>query len=409
MLNWISSATADLVEENVLTDGELKRCKLCKVSAAYSKRRIRIHIRQHLVLMFCKCGFHHASRDSLYVHQRRTGRTEAHGGADGPVYAVDARSYGDFCAHMQWESPPAFESRNTLLPITNRDSRIRAVQVEPFLPGYKIPRLQQVAEPAPARRPPISKRVAHKDLMAPPLPPLLEEPAPAGQLAETAVDTAELPPLPEEPAPARQPAETAVYMETAELPPLPEDPPVGTPGYGEPLPPPEEPAAARQPAETAAGAAESPPLPEDDPAGTPTRGELPPPEEPAPARQPVELEAPVELDQHRRDRERRPRRHRSPMEIQSPPRRRYVTRTEPPLLVAERGATRPKGWWDSDAARRTRGLHIQFLQNELRELDRAIIARREDGSYRDEPGRQAEMDALEQEAGRYYRAIRDLQ
>jgi len=127
MLQWLTDSTLKAVEDNILGEEDARTCGLCADSATYSKRRIRIHLRQHLCLWYCQCGFHHPSRDSVYVHQKKHGRTDEHGGADGPVYAVDAASYSDFCDHLGWRTPPEFGHRNTTLLVTRPEQQIRAV------------------------------------------------------------------------------------------------------------------------------------------------------------------------------------------------------------------------------------------------------------------------------------------
>ena len=49
---WVSRSTKEEVERAVV-DGQ--SCRLCEFST--SKRRIRIHIRQHYCMHFCQCGF----------------------------------------------------------------------------------------------------------------------------------------------------------------------------------------------------------------------------------------------------------------------------------------------------------------------------------------------------------------
>ena len=154
MLNWLTTNTTEKVEANIKGEGERKQCKLCRDSGFFSKRRIRIHIRQHLCLMYCKCGFHHPSRDVVYCHQRRLDRTEEHGGADGPVYSVDKDSYTDFCAHMEWKEPAPYGSLNGMLPTLDDGVQVRAV----------------LAEPTVVRRPRIHSRVATKEMVDPPRP-----------------------------------------------------------------------------------------------------------------------------------------------------------------------------------------------------------------------------------------------
>ena len=51
MLNWVSAAVNEKVENHITGDAERRRCQLCKDATQFSRRRIRIHVRQHFCLM----------------------------------------------------------------------------------------------------------------------------------------------------------------------------------------------------------------------------------------------------------------------------------------------------------------------------------------------------------------------
>lgn len=97
-LKWISDSTLKLIADNV--DGKGKtRCGLCNLEFP-SKRRLRKHVKQHLLRMFCRCGFQSMSRDMVYQHQKSQYR-ESHG-RPGDVYEVDESSFPSFEEYIGW-------------------------------------------------------------------------------------------------------------------------------------------------------------------------------------------------------------------------------------------------------------------------------------------------------------------
>ena len=101
-LKWLSEASLKSIEQGI----EGTACKLCGYRT--SRRRIRMHTRQHFVRMFCPCTYQNASRDSAYDHQIAHQRTEEHGGHEGRIYMVDEENYPAFCTFMKWQAPPPF-------------------------------------------------------------------------------------------------------------------------------------------------------------------------------------------------------------------------------------------------------------------------------------------------------------
>ena len=84
-------------------------CKICRWSAA--KRRVQIHIKQHIVQMYCPCGYNKVSRDAVYDHQashQAEGHT-GHGPRAGYIFQVDLASYHYWSTKvMGWTNPPSF-------------------------------------------------------------------------------------------------------------------------------------------------------------------------------------------------------------------------------------------------------------------------------------------------------------
>jgi len=76
--------------------GEAYECALCNFYG--SKKRVRVHVKQHFYLYFCACGRMGHSRDGIYEHQRlclEKGRI-GHGSSPGDIYEVDLDNYPSF-------------------------------------------------------------------------------------------------------------------------------------------------------------------------------------------------------------------------------------------------------------------------------------------------------------------------
>ena len=105
-VEWVSRAT----KEQSVKNGQA--CRLCQFET--SKRRIRIHVRQHFCMHFCQCGFRHLSRDQVADHQRTT-RRPGHARESCTVYMVAEDQYAAFSREMGWPQESNF---GPLLPIT---------------------------------------------------------------------------------------------------------------------------------------------------------------------------------------------------------------------------------------------------------------------------------------------------
>ena len=151
-VEWVTRQTKDLVERAVVNG---RTCGLCQYET--SKRRIRIHIRQHYVMHFCQCGYQNVSRDQVAEHQKTTKRA-GHTRANCSVYMVSESQFPAFKKFMKWPSSKSF---GQLLPAkisqskvkietkytTEPKSKVNAVEDKemgitpmPLITGYRIPR-----------------------------------------------------------------------------------------------------------------------------------------------------------------------------------------------------------------------------------------------------------------------------
>ena len=89
---------------------EEKQCRLCNYVT--SKRRIRIHNRQHSCMHFCHCGYKNISRDQVAEHQKYT-QQPGHAREICRVYTVEEDQFPFFRKFMEW---PGDTPLGALLP-----------------------------------------------------------------------------------------------------------------------------------------------------------------------------------------------------------------------------------------------------------------------------------------------------
>ena len=106
---WMTREMKEKVEAAV--KGE-RQCRLCDYKT--SKRRIRIHIRQHYCMHFCQCGYKNISRDQVAEHQKYT-RQPGHTREVCRVFMVEKDQFPSFRKYMKWPEDMSF---GTLLPVT---------------------------------------------------------------------------------------------------------------------------------------------------------------------------------------------------------------------------------------------------------------------------------------------------
>ena len=154
---WVSRRTKDAIEKAV-RDGQ--GCKLCNFTT--SRRRIRIHVRQHFCLHYCHCGFQHVSRDQVAEHQRQIRRSD-HARSRCQIHMVAEGQFSAFKKEMGW---PAKRTFGPLLPtvenlhqtagsprLSTSSVKIRDECAKTLTPGYRIPKRSRVdSDPETASR-----------------------------------------------------------------------------------------------------------------------------------------------------------------------------------------------------------------------------------------------------------------
>ena len=114
----------------------------CTNSAA--KKHVQVHLKQHMVHMFCPCGYSNTSRDSVYDHQssHQAEGHPGHGPRAGYIYQVDYASYHRWTELMRWTDHPRFPDPH---PTLRGDSR-------PPPPGAFTERMAQRRQKREARQ-----------------------------------------------------------------------------------------------------------------------------------------------------------------------------------------------------------------------------------------------------------------
>ena len=155
---WVSRETKDEVERAV-QDGQA--CHLCEFGT--SKRRIRIHVRQHFCVHYCHCGYAHVSRDQVADHQKTT-RKAGHSRSRCQIFMVSGDQFPTFRDAMKWSANVTF---GPLLPVTRKINRVvvtprpsvnppvdrrpvtaTVTSSQPLATGYRIPKRIRIS-PAP--------------------------------------------------------------------------------------------------------------------------------------------------------------------------------------------------------------------------------------------------------------------
>jgi hypothetical protein len=99
LYRWISPTTEAAINNNLILREENAECRICMFSG--TKKRTRIHVKQHFLWQFCSCGYRHISRDAIKKHQQQNNHP------DNP-YEVNQDIFESFLAHMQWANPPTW-------------------------------------------------------------------------------------------------------------------------------------------------------------------------------------------------------------------------------------------------------------------------------------------------------------
>lgn len=103
---WMDPATMAQIDADLLVQGQEGTCRRCGLTG--TRRRMRIHVRQHHCRFYCACQFTSISRDQAYEHVRRGRRQGNHALTEDSLYMVDRQSYAGFTRHLGWTEPPPF-------------------------------------------------------------------------------------------------------------------------------------------------------------------------------------------------------------------------------------------------------------------------------------------------------------
>lgn len=98
-------------------------CKVCQLTFKH-RRRLRAHVPQHFVRLFCNCGYASSSRDVMVKHQRFASRKQP--SKHDTFETVDEQKYEKFCRHKNIQPRPWRECEPTLKPTTSTNSRDRS-------------------------------------------------------------------------------------------------------------------------------------------------------------------------------------------------------------------------------------------------------------------------------------------
>ena len=147
-IEWMTERTKRLVDDAIV---EEQNCALCGFKT--SKRRIRIHVRQHFCMHFCHCGYQHVSRDQVAEHQKVNAQDD-HRRELCSVYMVAEENFSDFLEYMQWPADmtfgPLLSHSQERKQVGKRLRDAGAKQIE----GYRISNRVSTAEISEAGRSP---------------------------------------------------------------------------------------------------------------------------------------------------------------------------------------------------------------------------------------------------------------
>ena len=144
---WICDGTR-MALTRAMVGPDRTECRLCNYKG--TTKRLRVHVRQHFMRQFCRCGTHSISRDTMLIHKSKNEGRPGHG----DIHEVDRATYREFGESMGWTNPPYFgectptlgggppvppvrDARERLLvkglrlePPAKREARVRESRVE---------------------------------------------------------------------------------------------------------------------------------------------------------------------------------------------------------------------------------------------------------------------------------------
>ena len=106
---WLSARTLRKLQEAILFDEE--ECSVCAIRLPL--KRLKVHVRQHYIHNYCKCGERKHSRDSMLDHIKKYTGQPSH---STEVIECDQENFLALREHMGWDDSTTFpECRPTLL------------------------------------------------------------------------------------------------------------------------------------------------------------------------------------------------------------------------------------------------------------------------------------------------------
>jgi hypothetical protein len=105
---WVTAETVEQIKKALGSDTRGYFCNICEWRG--SRKRTRVHIKQHFTVYLCPCGLAKVSRDSIYDHQmsKTKLREGGHGSNPGNIFEVDNESYVTFRSHHPTIGPQEF-------------------------------------------------------------------------------------------------------------------------------------------------------------------------------------------------------------------------------------------------------------------------------------------------------------
>ena len=99
---WLSPQTCEDLTKAIVGPGRQK-CLYCNYEGP--TKRLKVHVEQHFMRQFCRCGANKISRDVMLAHGKRHASNPDHG----RIHRVDEDTYPEFAREMGWRHPPTFQ------------------------------------------------------------------------------------------------------------------------------------------------------------------------------------------------------------------------------------------------------------------------------------------------------------
>ena len=99
--SWLSEETRRALSSAIVGPNR-DRCRYCNFKG--TDERVKVHVEQHFLKHFCKCGLGEVSRDTMLEHVKKHRGNPEHGG----LHKVDKATYDEFSRSMGWRDPPYY-------------------------------------------------------------------------------------------------------------------------------------------------------------------------------------------------------------------------------------------------------------------------------------------------------------